>query len=89
MSLAAEARTGVIQKFQTHATDTGSPEVQVALLTQRIEHLTSHISGFPNDNSTRRGLFKLVGKRKRLLDYLKDESIERYRKLIAALNLRK
>jgi len=79
----------IIAKFATHEGDTGSPEVQIALLTARINHLNEHLATHKQDNHSRRGLLKMVGKRRALLDYLKDIDIERYRALIAALELRK
>lgn len=79
----------VIAKFARAEGDTGSPEVQVALLTQRIEHLNAHLTDHPKDHHSRRGLLKMIGKRRNLLAYLKNKDIERYRALIAALNLRK
>ena len=84
-----ELKTGIIEKYQTHENDTGSIEVQVALLTERINHLNEHLSANKNDNHSRRGLLKMVGRRKGLLDYLKQKDIEKYRALIASLNLRK
>lgn len=79
----------IIAKFATHEGDTGSPEVQIALLTERINHLNEHLSTHKQDNHSRRGLLKMVGKRRALLEYLKSVDIERYRSLIAALELRK
>ncbi len=79
----------IISKFQTHEGDTGSPEVQVALLTERINHLTEHLKEHKKDNHSRRGLFKMVGQRRGLLKYLEKTDIERYRSLIEALGLRK
>ena len=79
----------IIQKFARHEGDTGSPEVQVALLTERINHLNEHLLINKKDNHSRRGLLKMVGERRRLLAYLKDLDLERYRTLISALNLRK
>lgn len=79
----------IIAKFATHEGDTGSPEVQIALLTERINHLNDHLSTHQQDNHSRRGLLKMVGKRRGLLDYLKDKDIERYRAIVEALNLRK
>lgn len=79
----------IIQKFASHEGDTGSPEVQVALLTERINHLNEHLKSHKKDHHSRRGLLMMVGKRKGLLNYLKDRDIERYRKIIAELNLRK
>ena len=79
----------IIAKFATHEGDTGSPEVQIALLTQRINHLNDHLKMHKQDNHSRRGLLKMVGKRRGLLDYLKAKDIERYRAVIEALGLRK
>ena len=79
----------IIQKFAAHEGDTGSPEVQIALLTERINHLTEHLKEHKQDNHSRRGLLKMVGKRRGLLDYLKAKDIERYRAIVAALELRK
>ena len=79
----------IIAKFATHEGDTGSPEVQIALLTQRINHLNDHLKLHKQDNHSRRGLLKMVGKRRGLLDYLKAKDIERYRAIIEALGLRK
>jgi small subunit ribosomal protein S15 len=79
----------IIAKFATHEGDTGSPEVQIALLTQRINHLNEHLKEHKQDNHSRRGLLKMVGKRRGLLDYLKAKDIERYRAIIEALGLRK
>ncbi len=79
----------IIRKFAAHEGDTGSPEVQIALLTERINHLNEHLKVHKHDNHSRRGLLKMVGKRRGLLDYLKAKDIERYRAVIAALELRK
>ena len=79
----------IIAKFATREGDTGSPEVQIALLTQRINHLNEHLKIHKQDNHSRRGLLKMVGKRRGLLDYLKAKDIERYRAIIEALGLRK
>mgnify|MGYP000009044888 CR=1 FL=1 len=79
----------IIAKFATHEGDTGSPEVQIALLTERINHLNEHLLIHKQDNHSRRGLLKMVGKRRGLLDYLKEKDIARYRAIIEALNLRK
>ena len=84
-----ELKTGIINKYQLHENDTGSIEVQVALLTERINHLNEHLALNKHDNHSRRGLLKMVGRRKGLLDYLKQKDIEKYRDLIARLNLRK
>ena len=89
MSLAKETKSGLIEKFRTHETDTGSPEVQVALLTERINSLTGHFKDHSKDHSSRRGLLKLVGQRRRLLNYLKKNDFERYRSLIGELGIRK
>jgi len=87
--LTPERKTEVVEKFRTHAVDTGSPEVQVALLTERIAYLTEHFKVHKKDHHSRRGLLKLVGQRRRLLDYLKRRDEERYRKLIDILGIRK
>ena len=78
----------IIAKFATHEGDTGSPEVQIALLTERINHLNEHLKEHKHDNHSRRGLLKMVGKRRGLLDYLKDKDIEAYRNLIKELGIR-
>jgi len=78
-----------IATYRLHATDTGSPEVQIALLTERIKHLTEHLNTHTKDFSSRRGLLKLVSQRRKLLDYLKGESEERYQQVIQGLGLRK
>jgi small subunit ribosomal protein S15 len=79
----------IVDDFGTHATDTGSPEVQVALLTERINHLTEHLKVHKKDHHSRRGLLMMVGKRRRLLDYLRNQDVERYRSVIAKLGLRR
>lgn len=79
----------IIKEYQTHEGDTGSPEVQIALLTNRISELTEHLKVHPKDNHSRRGLFKMVGQRRGLLKYLENTDIERYRSLIDRLGLRK
>jgi small subunit ribosomal protein S15 len=89
MGIAPPQRQGVIERFRVHETDTGSPEVQVALLSQRIEHLTGHFKIHVKDHHSRRGLLKLVGQRRRLLDYLKKSDFERYQSLIQRLGIRK
>jgi small subunit ribosomal protein S15 len=89
MPLLADAKTGVIQQHRLHDTDTGSPEVQIALLSQRIEYLTEHFKVHKKDHHSRRGLLKLVGQRRQLLDYLKRENVDRYRQIVTSLNLRK
>jgi small subunit ribosomal protein S15 len=87
MALPAKQATSATHK--RHDTDTGSPEVQIALLTERINHLTEHLKVHKKDHHSRRGLLMLVGRRRRLLDYLKDIDIERYRALIAKLGIRR
>jgi len=84
-----DEKTAVIEANRTHATDTGSPEVQVAILTARINELTEHLRVHKKDNHSRRGLYKMIGKRRKLLDYLMSKDIERYRALIAKLGIRK
>ena len=79
----------VVEEYGTHATDTGSPEVQVALLTERINHLTEHLKVHKKDHHSRRGLLMMVGKRRRLLRYLQEQDVERYRSLISKLGLRR
>lgn len=87
--LLKDAKTAVIQNNRTHETDTGSPEVQVAILTARINELTEHLKVHKKDNHSRRGLLKMVGARRSLLDYLQKKDVERYRALIAKLGIRK
>jgi len=89
MSLEKSQKSEVITKYRKHGTDTGSPEVQVALLTQRINELQGHFEVHKKDHSSRRGLLKLVGQRRRLLEYLKRTDYDRYKTLIDALSLRK
>ncbi|MCC8075441.1 MAG: 30S ribosomal protein S15 [Clostridiales bacterium] len=84
-----EEKTAVIEANKTHENDTGSPEVQIAILTARIQQLTEHLKQHPHDNHSRRGLLKMVGKRRKLLDYLAKKDIERYRAIIAKLGIRK
>ena len=84
-----DEKTAVIEANRTHENDTGSPEVQVAILTARIQQLTEHLKVHKHDNHSRRGLLKMVGKRRKLLDYLAKKDIERYRALIAKLGIRK
>ena len=84
-----EKKALIIDEFKTHEGDTGSPEVQVAILTNRINHLNEHLSIHKKDHHARRGLLKMVGQRRNLLAYLKEKDIERYRSLIARLGLRK
>ncbi len=85
----AEQKTEIIQEHRTHEGDTGSPEVQVAVLTRRIAHLTGHLREHKHDYHSRRGLLKMVGRRRRLLKYLQKKDVERYRALIAKLGLRR
>jgi small subunit ribosomal protein S15 len=82
-------KTATITEHRLHETDTGSPEVQVALLTGRINQLTEHLKIHRGDHHTRRGLMKLIGRRRRLLDYVKDNDVERYRRLISRLGIRR
>ena len=84
-----EKKTEVIERSRTHETDTGSPEVQVAILTARINELTAHMKVHPKDKHSQRGLLKMVGQRRRLLAYLQKKDIERYRACVAQNNLRK
>ncbi|MCP4114483.1 MAG: 30S ribosomal protein S15 [Desulfobacteraceae bacterium] len=89
MVLLAENKEEMIEKFKLHESDTGSPEVQVALLTHRISYLTDHVKTHKKDHHSRRGLLILVGRRRSLLDYLKKKDISRYRSLIEKLGLRR
>jgi len=89
MGIAQQQRKEVLEHYKLHPTDTGSPEVQVALLSQRIDHLTGHFKIHVKDHHSRRGLLMLVGQRRRLLDYLKSNDYERYRSLIQRLGIRK
>ena len=89
MALTPEAKTDIISKHKRGDADTGSPEVQIALLTRRIQELTQHFSRHKKDHHSRRGLLKLVGQRRRLLNYLKSKEIDRYRSIIAELGIRK
>ena len=84
-----ETKLAIIAKYATHEGDTGSPEVQIALLTHRINHLTGHFKTHHKDHHSRRGLLQMVGNRRSLLNYLKETDIERYRALVAKLELRK
>ena len=87
--LDSEKRQGIISQYKLHEKDTGSPEVQIALLSARIEYLTEHFKVHKKDHHSRRGLLKLVGQRRRLLDYVKKKDVERYRAVIQRLGLRK
>ena len=89
MHLNTEEKRVIIDKFKLHGKDTGSPEVQIALLTSRISHLTEHFKVHKKDHHSRRGLLKLVGDRRRLLNYLKNKDVNRYKTLISSLFLRK
>lgn len=84
-----ELKSQVIEQYKLHEGDTGSPEVQIALLTSRINHLNEHLKMHKKDHHSRRGLLKMVGQRRGLLNYLKEKDIERYRAILASLNLRK
>jgi small subunit ribosomal protein S15 len=88
MPLAKDVKTGIIGEHRAHDTDTGSSEVQIALLTQRIRDLTEHLKLHSHDHHCRRGLLKLVGQRRRLLNYVKKSDVERYREIVAKLGLR-
>lgn len=87
--LSKEKKQSIIETYKVHENDTGSPEVQIAILTQRISELTSHLQTHKKDHHSRRGLLKMVGERRRLLNYLMKKDIERYREIIKRLNLRK
>jgi small subunit ribosomal protein S15 len=89
VGLSVEKKKEVINQFKRHESDTGSPDVQVAILTKRINDLTEHFKVHEKDHHSRRGLLMLVGQRRRLLNYIKDRDIKRYRELLQALNLRK
>lgn len=89
MAFLSDKKKSIIEKFRLHETDTGSPEVQIALLSERIGYLTEHFKVHKKDHHSRRGLLKLVGKRRRLLDYLKAKNVERYKTVISELGIRK
>jgi len=89
MALTKESKTALVQDYKTHGTDTGSPEVQIAILTNRITYLTEHFQGHKKDHHSRRGLLLMVGRRRRLLDYLRRHDEERYQSIIARLNIRR
>ena len=84
-----DQKTAIIEANRTHESDTGSPEAQIAILTERINQLTEHLKVHAQDNHSRRGLYKMIGKRRSLLDYLMKKDIERYRAIIAKLGIRK
>jgi small subunit ribosomal protein S15 len=89
LSLTRDKKERLIKQYRMHDEDTGSPEVQIALLTERINQMTEHLKKHTKDFSSRRGLLKLVGKRRRLLDYMKDTDLDGYRKIVEELGLRK
>ncbi|NLW07387.1 MAG: 30S ribosomal protein S15 [Clostridia bacterium] len=89
MVLSPEKKREIISRYQKHENDTGSPEVQIAILTERINHLTEHLKVHHKDHHSRRGLLKMVGQRRGFLNYLRDKDIERYRQIITALGLRR
>ena len=89
MRLSPDKKKGLIEQFKVHEGDTGSPEVQIALLTERIKYLTEHFKVHKRDHHSRRGLLRMVGQRRRLLDYLKATKVERYRAVVKELGLRK
>ena len=89
VSLTKSEKNDIISKYGTHPGDTGSPEVQIAILTTRISQLTEHLKVFKNDNHSRRGLYKLVGQRRRHLTYLKNKDANRYQKIVERLGLRR
>jgi small subunit ribosomal protein S15 len=89
MAFSKEFKDQILATFRRHESDTGSPEVQIALITKRIAYLADHFKTHSKDHHSRRGLLKLVGRRRRLLDYLKSKDVERYRKVVADLGLRK
>ena len=87
--MAGVPKNETITEHRTHGTDTGSPEVQIALLSERINHLTEHLKTHKHDHHSRRGLLMMVGRRRRLLDYVKGRNVERYREIVAKLGLRR
>lgn len=89
MALQPVEKTGIIENFRVHEKDTGSPEVQVAILSKRISELTEHLKTHKHDHHSRRGLFQMVGRRRRLLAYLQKKDVERYRATIARLGIRR
>ncbi len=89
MAFPIEKKKEIIEKYRIHESDTGSPEVQIALLSERISYLTEHFKIHKKDHHSRRGLLKLVGQRRRLLDYLRSKNVDRYKAIIAGLGIRK
>jgi len=89
MALTADRKSELIGQFRNHNTDTGSPEVQIAVLSERITYLTDHFKTHKKDHHSRRGLLKMVSQRRRLLDYVRSQDVERYRKIISELGIRK
>ena len=89
MSFTKENKGNIINQYRIHTSDTGSPEVQIALLSERITYLTEHFKTHSKDHASRRGLLKIVGKRRRLLDYLRTYNVDRYREVISKLGIRK
>ncbi len=89
MTLQKDKKTDIIEKFRIHETDTGSPEVQIAILTERINQLQGHLKMHKKDHASRRGLLKMVGQRRRLLKYLQTNDVERYRTILGQLGLRR
>ena len=89
MALTSSSKSELIEDYRTHDSDTGSPEVQIAILTKRIEYLTGHFKVHSKDHHSRQGLLKMVGRRRRLLDYLKRKDFKRYQQIIGRLGLRK
>jgi len=89
MALTTDRKKEIIEGFKVHENDTGSPEVQIALLTERIKTLTEHFKKFAKDHNSRRGLLVLVGSRRRLLKYLREKNVDRYKKVVEKLGLRK
>jgi len=89
LTLSREQKSQIVDSYRTHITDTGSPEVQIAILSEKITYLTEHFKVHAKDHHSRRGLLKMVGKRRRLLDYLKAKNAERYRTVIDKLGIRK
>ena len=89
MSLTRDKKSMIVDAYRTHTTDTGSPEVQIAILSEKISYLTDHFKTHAKDHHSRRGLLKMVGKRRRLLDYLKAKDVNRYRTVVERLGMRK